>query len=115
MPSESISVQVTPVMAEFIRTRIRNGDFASTDALILAAIERMRVSEASSLDLHDDVEAGLTKRQRQSVESNVRQGLDDLDAGRYDEFDIEGLRAFADNLVAASAARPGPGKGRKKA
>ena len=62
MPTESISVQVNPVVAKFIRTKVKNGDYASTNALILAAIERMRASEAPYLDA--DVEASLTKRQK---------------------------------------------------
>ena len=46
---------------------------------------------------------------------SVRQGLEDLANGRYDEFDVEGLRTFADSLVAAPAAKPVRAKSRKKA
>jgi putative addiction module CopG family antidote len=98
MPTDSISVQVTPVIARFIRTKVKNGDYPSTSALIRDAIERMRVAEV-------EAESSLTKSQKRRLEAGVTQGIADMESGRYDEFDSTGLRTFAKELVAASAAR----------
>jgi hypothetical protein len=36
----------------------------------------------------------------------VRQGIKDVDEGRYEEYDADGLRNVAKGLVAASAKKP---------
>src|SRR5450432_1974395 len=112
MSTELISIQLTPVVAKFIRTKVKNGDYPSPNAVIIEAIERMRTSESSSTE--SKIEASLTKREIRSIGLGVKQGLDDLDNGRYDEFDVEGLRTFASNLVAASPTSSRRAKVRKK-
>src|SRR5579863_4980305 len=47
----------------------------------------------------------LTKAEQQSVRRGVSQGIKDIEAGRYEDYDAEGLRGLAKELVGNSAKR----------
>jgi hypothetical protein len=44
----------------------------------------------------------LTKADREGIRRGVRQGIKDLEEGRYEEYDEHGLRNLAKKLVATS-------------
>jgi uncharacterized protein (DUF433 family) len=49
--------------------------------------------------------ACLTKAEQAGIRRGVSQGIKDLEAGRYEDYDAEGLRGLAKELVASSAKR----------
>jgi len=59
------------------------------------AFRKQRVSMA-------DFESRLTKREREGIRRGVQQGIKDIEAGRYEEYDADGLRALGRKLVSAS-------------
>lgn len=107
MPNESISVQLTPVMAKFIRTKVSSGEYPSQSALIRDAVERMQAAEQAP-------QPSLTKRQQNRIGVRVEQGIQDLEEGRYDECDAEGLRNFARGLVDTAALKTSRTRNRTK-
>jgi hypothetical protein len=50
-----------------------------------------------------DFESRLAKTDRESIRRGVRQGIKDVEEGRYEEYDEHGLRNLAKKLVATSA------------
>jgi hypothetical protein len=56
-----------------------------------------------------DFESRLPKASRESIRRGIKQGIKDMEAGRYEEYDADGLRNLAKTLVATSVkklARP---------
>jgi len=104
MPANSISVQVPPTMAKFIRAKVSRGDYPSPSALICDAIRRMK--DADESEQPSALEQDLTKRQQRSIQLRVKQGLADLETGRYQDFDQAGLAALAVELVYGAPKKP---------
>jgi hypothetical protein len=65
------------------------------------AIEQMNMA---------DFEAHLPQTERDDVRRSVQRGIKDIEAGRFEEYDADGLRGLGKTLVAQSvrkhAARP---------
>ncbi|HEV2990319.1 MAG TPA: hypothetical protein VG759_17900 [Candidatus Angelobacter sp.] len=56
-------------------------------------------------ELLADFESRLTKADREGIRQGIEQGIKDIQDGRYEEYDHNGLRNLATKLVAASAKR----------
>ena len=49
-----------------------------------------------------DSEPRPTKADRESIRRGIKQGIKDVEEGRYEEYDADGLRNLAKKLVATS-------------
>jgi hypothetical protein len=50
-----------------------------------------------------DFEANLPEAERDRIHRGIRRGLKDIEAGRFKEYDADGLRRLGKELVARSA------------
>ena len=114
MAIEQMNVSLSPQMARFIRGKVKKGDYTNISEVMRDAIRRMQEAEAEKTDRAGlaSFEAALPVGERESIQRGVRQGIKDIEEGRYDEYDADGLKSLARSLVATSARKVG---GRSKA
>jgi antitoxin ParD1/3/4 len=112
MPIEQMNISLSPQMARFIRGKVKKGEYTNASEVMRDAVRRMQEADASRKErlLLSDFESGLTKAEREGIGASVRQGIADVEARQYEEYDATGLRGLAKELVAASikkrASRP---------
>ncbi|MBZ5523482.1 MAG: type II toxin-antitoxin system ParD family antitoxin [Acidobacteriia bacterium] len=104
MSIEQMNISLSPQMARFIRDKVRKGDYTNISEVVRDAVRRMQEEEARRKDraLLSGFESRLTKVERDRIRRGVQQGLQDIEGGRYEEYDADGLRSLANELVAAS-------------
>jgi putative addiction module CopG family antidote len=105
MAIEQMNISLSPQMARFIRGKVKNGEYTNMSEVVRDAVRRMQESEAknNTRTLLTDFESSLTKAERESIRRGVRQGINDVEEGRYEEYNADGLRKVAKDLVAVSA------------
>jgi putative addiction module CopG family antidote len=105
MAIEQMNISLSPQMARFIRGKVKNGEYTNMSEVVRDAVRRMQEVEAtkSARTWLADFESSLTKGERESIRRGVRQGTKDIEEGRYEEYNADGLRNLAKDLVAASA------------
>jgi uncharacterized protein (DUF433 family) len=77
-------------------------DFLSGFPAVSRKLALQALKEAKQLLL---ASASLSKAEQESIRRKVSQGIKDIEAGRYKDYDAEGLRGLAKELVASSAKR----------
>jgi antitoxin ParD1/3/4 len=93
MPVEQMNISLSPQMARFIRARVKNGDYTNASEVVRDAVRRLQEAEAS-------------RKQRANLErSRIRQGIRDIEEGRYEDYDEAGLARLAKQLVRTSVQR----------
>ena len=109
MPTEQMNISLPPKMARFIRAKVKGGQYADAGEVVRDAVRHMQEAEAAKKEraLLADFEAQLPKREREDVQRSVRRGIRDIEAGRFEEHDADGLRGLARELVAGSARKQG--------
>ncbi len=105
MPIEQMNISVSPQMAQFIRGKVKKGEYTNVSEVVRDAVRRMQEEEAVRKEraLLSDFESRLTKAGRESIRRGVSQGIKDIEEGRYEEYEEPGLRNLAKKLVANSA------------
>ena len=105
MAIEQMNISLSPQMARFIRGKVKNGEYTNMSEVVRDAVRRMQEGEAtkSVRTWLTDFESRLTKGERESIRRGVLQGIKDIEEGRYEEYDADGLRNVAKDFVAASA------------
>ena len=108
MAIEQMNISLSPQMARFIRGKVKKGEYTNMSEVVRDAIRRLQEDEAvkSARTRLTDFEAGLTRSEREGIRRGVRQGIKDIDEGRYQECDADGLRSLAKDRVATSAKKP---------
>ncbi len=104
MPIEQMNISLSPQMARFIRDRVKKGDYTNVSEVVRDAVRHMQEVEAVKRQraLLVDLESGMTRNERIGVRYRVRQGIQDIDAGRYEEYEADALTSLAEELVATS-------------
>ena len=104
MPVQQMNITLSPQMAQFVRAKVAKGEYTNSSEVVRDALRRMQEIEARRKDQEwlNDFEKNLPKPQRERIKRRVGQGIADIEAGRYEEFDASGLRGVATDLVAAS-------------
>jgi antitoxin ParD1/3/4 len=99
-----MNITLSPQMARFIRAKVEKGEYTNSSEVVRDAIRRMQEVEAARTDREwlAGFEDNLTKAQRANIKRKVAQGVEDIAAGRYVEYDAAGLRGVAQELVASS-------------
>ena len=77
-------------------------DFLSGFPAVSRKAALQALKEAKQLLL---ASASLTKAEQDDIRRSVSQGIKDIEAGRYEDYDAEGIRGLAKELVASSAKR----------
>lgn len=104
MPVEQMNISLSPQMARFIRGRVKKGDYTNVSEVVRDAVRRMQEEEAIRKEhaFLADLESAMTKSERRGIRSRVRQGIQDIAAGEFEEYDADGLRGLARQLVETS-------------
>lgn len=105
MSIEQMNISLSPQMARFIRGKVKKGEYTNSSEVVRDAVRRMQKDEARKRErvLLSDFESRLTKAEHDAVRRGIRRGMRDIEAGRYEEYDADGLRTLPKKLVAASA------------
>lgn len=105
MPIEQMNISLPPKMARFIRAKVKGGQYTNASEVVRDAVRHMQEAEAARSErvLTADFESHLTNRERENIGRSVRRGVRDIEAGRFEEHDAEGLRQLGTELVAGSA------------
>jgi antitoxin ParD1/3/4 len=74
---ERFTVTLTSEMAESVRRAVQAGEYASSSELIRDALRDWRHKRA------------LQEQELQELRAKVREGMDDIEAGRVQDFDPE--------------------------
>lgn len=104
MPIEQMNISLPPKMARFIRGKVKDGQYTDASEVVRDAVRHMQEAEAarSELALLENFEAQLPESQREDIRRSVRRGIRDIEAGRFEEYDADGLRGLAKELVVSS-------------
>jgi len=74
---ERITITLTSEMAHVVRSAVQAGEYASSSEIIREALRDWRHKKA------------LQEQELRELRAKVRQGLDDIEAGRVYDFDSE--------------------------
>ncbi len=74
---ERLTITLPPEMAEAVHSAVLAGEYASSSEIIREALRDWRHKRA------------LQRRELEELRAQVQQGIDDLDAGRVQDFDPE--------------------------
>jgi putative addiction module CopG family antidote len=72
-------------MARFIRGKVKAGQYTNASEVVRDAVRHMQEAEAVRKEQ-------LTTSEYKDIRQRVQQGVKDLEEGRYEEFDEDGLR-----------------------
>jgi antitoxin ParD1/3/4 len=113
MAIEQMNISLSPQMARFIRDKVKKGEYTNISEVVRDAVRRMQEAEATrrARALLGDFESSLTQSEHEGIRRGVEEGIRDIEEGRYEEFDADGLRGLAKELGAASA-KTGRAKGK---
>jgi putative addiction module CopG family antidote len=105
MPIEQMNVSLSPQMARYIRGKVKKGEYTNASEVVRDAVRRLQAAEAAKREraLLSNFETQLSDSEREAIRRGIRQGIGDIEAGRFEEYDAEGLRGLAKELVARSA------------
>src|ERR1019366_2851754 len=97
MPIEQMNISLPPKMARFIRGKVKDGQYTNASEVVRDAVRHMQEAEAARNDraLLADFESHLPVSEREDIHRSVRRGIRDIEAGRFEEHNEEGLRLLA--------------------
>ena len=104
MSIEQMNISLSPQMARFIRNKVRKGEYTNISEVVRDAVRRMQEEETLKKERAalSDFESRLSREEREGIRRGIHRGIKDIEAGRYEEYDADGLRALTKKLVAAS-------------
>jgi len=105
MPIEQMNISLSPQMARFIRGKVKKGEYTNASEVVRDAVRRLQAAETARSEraMLADFEAHLSESEREDISHSVQRGIEDIEAGRFEEYDADGLRGLARQLVARSA------------
>jgi putative addiction module CopG family antidote len=107
MAIEQMNISLSPQMAKFIRAKVRAGNYTTASEVVRDAIRRMQDDDSARAERARlaNFEASLPEAEREGIRRGVRQGIQDIELGRHDDYDEQGLKALGRTLVNSSARR----------
>lgn len=99
-----MNISLPPKMARFIRGKVKNGLYTDASEVVRDAVRHMQETEASRSEraLLADFERHLPAEERESIGRSVKRGIRDIETGRFEEYDADGLRSLAQEFVTNS-------------
>jgi antitoxin ParD1/3/4 len=100
-----MNVSVTNRLAGYVRKKVRSGQYNSASEVVREALRRMEEEDTRALRLAkptvEDILTDLDAQQAEGIRRRVRDGMEDMNAGRFTEIEApEGLVAFAERIQA---------------
>ena len=107
MPTEQMNISLPLKMARFIRAKVKDGQYTDASEVVRDAVRHMQEAEAarSELALLENFEAHLPESQLKDIHRTVRRGMSDIESGRFEDYDADGLRRLGKDLVSRSVKR----------
>ncbi len=104
MPIEQMNISLPPKMARFIRGKVKDGQYTNASEVVRDAVRHMQETEAARSEraLLGEFEARLPVAEREDIRRSVKRGIKDMEAGRFEEYDAQGMRRLGRELVAGS-------------
>jgi len=98
-----MNVSVTDRLADFVRKKVRTGQYNSASEVVREALRRMEEEDARALRLAkpaaEDILADLDADQLDAIRMRVRAGIEDIATGKFTEIEnADGLSAFAEHI-----------------
>jgi putative addiction module CopG family antidote len=102
---EQMNVSLSTQMARFIRGKVKRGEYTNISEVVRDAVRRMQEMDAAREERTRmaEFESGVTAGQHSEMRRSVQRGIQDIEAGRYEEYDADGLRRLARELVDQSS------------
>jgi antitoxin ParD1/3/4 len=97
-----MNVSVTDRLADFVRKKVRTGQYNSASEVVREALRCMEEEDARALRLAkpaaEDILADLDADQLDAIRMRVRAGIEDIATGKFTEIEnADGLSAFAEH------------------
>jgi putative addiction module CopG family antidote len=105
MPIEQMNISLSPQMARFIRGKVKKGEYTNASEVVRDAVRHLQAAETAKSEraMLADFEAHLSESEREDISRSVQRGIEDIEAGRFEEHDADSLPGLARQLVARSA------------
>jgi putative addiction module CopG family antidote len=105
MPAEPMNISFPPQMARFIRSKVKAGYYADAGEVVRDAVRRLKAADAAltERELLESFETHLAPAAVARISRGVKRGIADIEAGRFQELDADGLRGLAADIAARSA------------
>ena len=102
---DQMNVSVTDELADFVRKKVKSGRYNNASEVVRDALRRMEDADTRALRLAkptaEDILTDLTELQLDGIRQRVRAGIEQIDAGKFTEYDgREGLARLADGVKA---------------
>src|ERR1700719_4692552 len=97
---DQMNVSITEQLAGYVRKKVKSGRYNNASEVVREALRRMEDADQRALRLAkptaNDILADLTELQLQGIRRRVHEGLEDIKAGRFTEYEgCEGLKKLA--------------------
>jgi|ERR1700676_115703 antitoxin ParD1/3/4 len=107
---DQMNISITDELAGYVRKKVKTGRYNNASEVVREALRRMEDADQRALRLAkptaDDILADLTEVQLEGIRRRVREGLEDIKAGRFTEYEgREGLKRLAEEVKAAGRKR----------
>src|SRR6185312_3297371 len=91
MPIEQMNISLPPKRARFIRSKVKDGQYTNASEVVRDAVRHMQETEAARSEraLLADFEAHLPAGERKDIRRSVKRGIQDIDAGQFEEYGAE--------------------------
>src|SRR5438477_1693263 len=115
---DQMKVSITDQLAGYVRKKVKSGRYNNASEVVREALRRMEEDDERALRLAkptaEDILTDLTEEQLEGIRCRVRASIDDVEAGKFLEYQgREGLKKLADGVKARGRqllARQAPGK-----
>jgi antitoxin ParD1/3/4 len=102
---DQMNISITDELAGYVRKKVKTGRYNNASEVVREALRRMEDADERVLRLAkptvEDILADLTDLQLEGIRRRVREGMEDIKAGRFTEYEgREGLKKLADNVKA---------------
>jgi putative addiction module CopG family antidote len=97
---DQMNISITDELAGYVRKKVKTGRYNNASEVVREALRRMEDADERALRLAkptaDDILADLTVLQLEGIRRRVREGMEDIKAGRFTEYEgREGLKKLA--------------------
>ena len=105
-----MNISITDRLAGYVRKKVKSGRYNNASEVVREALRRMEEEDQRALRLAkasvEDILAGLTAEQLDSIRERVRRSIRQIDAGEFVEYEgRRGLQKLFDDVRARGRKR----------
>lgn len=102
---DQMNVSMTGELAGYVRRKVKSGRYNSASEVVREALRRMEAEDERTVRLAkptaEDILADLTQVQLDGIRDRIRNGIAEIKAGAYEEYEgREGLKHLAEQIKA---------------